>query len=600
MEQILQTQVDLAGLMKVLGDNLYSTPNVALRELVQNGHDSCHRRRLEDTRDFVARVTVVANPGDRTLTIEDTGAGLTDQEIKLYLATVGSGYTRHLRDGGHNDQGLIGYFGLGFLSAFVVSDRTVVHTCSYQNPDQAWVFASRSGQTYTIRSGEPRPVGTKITLHLKSTFQSLASPDVVRSLLRRYCSLLPLPIFCADEQVNREPPPWRDEDTNPMVLQRNALDFASRFETNLKPLFTLPLPANGADAQGLIWVQSASTYGSSDNRRVWVFVRGMMVTDDERELLPSWAVFCGAVVESDQLTPTASRESLQKDETYKTLQRAVRDALLDGFSQLATKQKAVWERFLLRHNEALLGSALADPALFSLLGNDLTVPTSEGNLTLPALAARSQGRIHVNRGDKRGFEELLFRALKVPIIDGTRYAALPFARLYAQKNGIEIVVMGTDTGNQALFHKASLGSEVDEQLRAWFAAEDVEVIVSRFEPDFIPLVLVPDREVELKRRIESDEANARIASAALSLARMFTASVSGETSARLYVNTSCQAIRALATAPEASRQTALTLLRALVSMNSEWSHEGRFMEVDEAMQKFCTTIETILTTPIHS
>jgi molecular chaperone HtpG len=119
-----KTRVDLEGLMKVLGDHLYSTPMVAVRELVQNAHDSCERRRIEAGEDFEARIVVRADPSAKTLTIEDTGAGLTDDEIREYLATVGAGYTRTLRQReqvGDTANSLIGYFGLGFLSAFVVS-----------------------------------------------------------------------------------------------------------------------------------------------------------------------------------------------------------------------------------------------------------------------------------------------------------------------------------------------------------------------------------------------------------------------------------------------------------------------------------------------
>src|SRR5262249_37937863 len=91
--ELLRTQVDLAGLMRVLGKNRYSRPHVAIRELVQNAHDSCVRRQLEDPSEFEPSIVVVADPGKRMLTITDTGAGLTREEIVKYLATVGAGYT---------------------------------------------------------------------------------------------------------------------------------------------------------------------------------------------------------------------------------------------------------------------------------------------------------------------------------------------------------------------------------------------------------------------------------------------------------------------------------------------------------------------------
>lgn len=107
-----KTKVDFAGLMRVLGEALYSTPHVAIRELVQNAYDSCTRRALEAADRFEPAIAVTVAPG--VLTITDNGAGLTAEEIHSYLATVGAGYTRALREQGA--KGLIGYFGLGFLS----------------------------------------------------------------------------------------------------------------------------------------------------------------------------------------------------------------------------------------------------------------------------------------------------------------------------------------------------------------------------------------------------------------------------------------------------------------------------------------------------
>jgi len=161
-------QVDFEGLMEVLGKNLYSTPLVAVRELVQNAHDSCQRRILEDANlaKYSPLIRLIIRQG--TLTIEDNGAGLTRQEILDYLATIGAGYTRRLR-AEHGDDGLIGAFGLGFLSAYVISDRVEVRTTSYKEPQARWRFTSRTGERFSI---EPEPahergVGTQVTLTLR-------------------------------------------------------------------------------------------------------------------------------------------------------------------------------------------------------------------------------------------------------------------------------------------------------------------------------------------------------------------------------------------------------------------------------------------------
>lgn len=594
--EISRTRVNLGGLMKVLGENLYSTPNVALRELVQNAHDSCHRRRIEDSADFEPLIEVRA--GDRSLIIEDTGAGLTRTEIDDYLATVGSGYTRNLRDerpGG--DAGLIGYFGLGFLSAFIVSERTEVHTASYQTPDQAWLFQTRKGESYTVSEAASRPVGTTVKLQLAEGFTELADVRVLQALLERYCCLLDFPIRCGGRVINAEPPPWRDPSIESTIRRRRlAIEFAERFESRFAPLFCIELPRPGdrdAPCSGLLWVQDAGTYGTSDNRNVWVFVRHMMVTGEDRELLPDWAGFCGAVIESTDLVPTASRESLKRDAVYDRTADYLRDALIRGLADVAREQPEAWRQMQLRHNEALRGAALCDERLFDLLAADVTVPTTQGELTVPAVLERARGKLYVSQSDRGGYEELLFRALKVPVVQGIRYAALPFCREYAERRRGQLVILGTDSGDSDVFGAPECSAEQAARLAGWFAADDTEVVCGAFEPPHLPLVLVPDRDVELKRRIESDEADARMSRAALGLARGFTASIDDRAGARLYVNTRCPAIRALFDAGEPEREVALDLLRSLVAMLAEGA-ETRVMGIDQALEKFCATVVAML------
>lgn len=629
-----QTKVDLGGLMKVLGEHLYSSPNVAIRELVQNAHDSCVRRRLESAVAFEPRIVVTTDPAARTLGFEDAGAGLTEDEIERYLATIGSGYTRTLRDQGH--EGLIGYFGLGFLSAFVISERIDVWTCSYQDPGRAWSFSSRSGQSYVVQPAPPRPVGTRVTLHLLPRFEELSRVGPVRSLLERYCGLLEVPIFCTEERgagvsraslppdgeaaanaaewstqgsdadgsaeslgaaINAVAPPWRrsgDEGSSPVRRRRDALEFVRRFEPGFEPLCTLPVePEVAGDVRGLLWIQDGTTYGTSDNRNVSVFVRGMLINDDERDLLPTWAGFMGAVLESDVLRPTASRESLQKDEAYTAAQARVREALVEGLRGLASEQPASWRTVLRRHNEALLGASLCDVRLFDLLCDELTVPTSQGDLPVATVLTRSGGRLHVSQADRGGFEELLFRALKVPVVQGVRYGALPFCREYTQRRHGRLVMVGTSGGDRELFRRQELPQADAERLQAWFGGDAAQVVPARFAPDHLPLVVVADREAELKRRIESDDADKRIASAVLGLARRFTGSLVKGPELRVYVNLDCAVVPALLAASPERAEAALALLRPLLGLLSEPDDDGRLMPIDEALAGYCRAVTRI-------
>ncbi|WP_045299437.1 ATP-binding protein [Saccharothrix sp. ST-888] len=565
------TEVDLGGLVGVLATHLYSTPLVALRELVQNAHDSHTRRRLEDpdcTAEAVIRVR--GDAARRTVAIEDTGAGLTEPEIHSYLATVGTGYTRLLREV-TGDQSLIGAFGLGFLSAFSVAEEVTVTTTSHREPGAGHRYRSRGGEQYSVEKVAPRPVpGTVVELLLKPEHAHLADEYALREALGRYCVLLPIPVHVGEDEtpVNDVPVPWRYEPPGDRYAAR--MRFATAFGRRFEPLAAFPVtPVEGStDAVGLLWVQDGGTYGSSDNRDLSVYLRGMLLSEDARDLLPGWAGFIGGVIESTRLTPTASREDLQHDEHYRALQQALADAVVDGLYETARLHPAAWRRILARHGQDLLGAALCDDRLFTLLADDVPVPTSQGDLTAGALRAAGGGAVHVALGSGGGFEEMLYRAMQVPIARGDRYAVLPFLRRYAQLRGCRIVELGSESGNRELFRdpEQPLPAEEAAWLGAALADPGEQLVPARFDPPGLPLVLVPDREAELKARIEDDQADARIPSAALRLARAFTAKTDGTVKARLYLNLASPAVDRLLTAYRTGHTgstTAAGLLRSL-------------------------------------
>ena len=568
------TEVDLGGLLTVLGSHLYSTPAVAVRELVQNAHDSITRRRIEDPGFEGGRIELEGDPGRGLLVVRDDGAGMTRDEVARFLATIGAGATREARERGEAEEDLIGLFGLGFLSAFIIADRTRVRSTSHKAPGEGVEYRSTTGERYALADAEPRPPGTEVELELGGDHRPLSDPATLRSIVARYCGLLDVPVLVGGEPVNSTPPPWRDPDApstpHPAEGHRRRRAFAQAFDPSFEPVCFVdvePEEALGSDARGLLWVQDAATYGGSDNRRLAVYVRGMLVDDDARELLPRWAGFVSGVVESRALTPTASREELQRDRVYDAVRTTLKEDLVAGLSTVAREQPEAWSRVLHRHNEALLGAALADERVEALVADDLFVPTSDGDMSARELLEAGGGRAHVGMGEG-GFEEMRFRALKVPIALGTRYAVLPFLRRWCEAQGAELVEIGTERGDGALFRRA----ELPEAERAWLAeqlaGDGDELIPAAFEPEGMPFVLVPDREAELKKRLEDDEADGRIAASALHLARLHTETIAGGRAARLYVNVGSPAVAALLAAHRrgADTEAATGLLRAVLSL----------------------------------
>jgi len=524
--EISNTQVDLEGLLEVLGSNLYSTPIVVIRELVQNAHDACIRRKIESDWTETPVIRLKGSPDKQTIIISDNGSGLTRSEVSDYLATIGSGYTRVLRQSKANEDA-VGYFGLGFLTAYVVAKKVEFITTSYQSPGSTSRFQSMGGKQYTLSDTEQQPVGTQVILYLKEEFNRLADNEYLAQLIRRYCCLLPIDIFIGDDEtpVNRIPVPWRlENDVSDLRRSKLSLEFAEIFDGYFEPVTTIPMHFDNDEVKlsGLIWFQDGSFYSTSDNRITTVFIRSMHVTDDAKDLLPNWAGFVGCVIDSHNLTPTASRESVKEDEAFDKVRELVKEVLIEALVKIASEKGATWNRLQSRHNQSLLGASISDPLLFEAMHDKLELPTSSGDMTaMEAVRRTPDKKLTIALEQGGGFEQLIARSIGVPLVYGYRFAVMAFCRELSRYSNVELRTLGGDHG-ESLFPVVNVDSDSKTVLEKHFDVSNAKVVISSFEPASLPAVRVIDQDSLLKQRIESNELERSVGSATLMLARSFT------------------------------------------------------------------------------
>ncbi|MCF6319313.1 MAG: ATP-binding protein [Proteobacteria bacterium] len=588
------TNVNLDGLLEVLGKNLYSSPSVAIREIVQNAHDACIRRKIEAPSETDLSIRINIDSNKNTLTIHDNGSGLTQQEVKQYLATIGSGYTRVLRNQSQTDE-MIGYFGLGFLSAYVIADKVEVWTTSYQTPEQSWHFVSKGGKQFSIGPCTNREIGTTVKLKLKNNFSELSSHNVLESLLTKFCCLLPIPIFLESQQqpINHLVCPWRmDQNTSTLKLKKERLKFAEIFEDTFAPICVIPIPQdNTLNVNGLIWIQDSSGFSTSDYRNGSVFVRNMFISNEGRELLPLWAGFVGCVVESNQLTPTASREDIQKDQVYHDLQDLLASTLTKGLKHIAENETENWRRILARHNQALTGAAVNDDGLFDLLKNEIKLPSSSGDMTVNALLKKSENRLYLRTEDSNSYEDILFKSKMIPVVSGYLFAAASFCYKYADTYHVKIIELGTQSGNEQMFKILLPEPMIQNQLISLIKTPGDEILFTQFAPEHIAMIIIDNQDVLLKKRIEQDDSDKRIGRAALILAKMHTNTISDENIRKVYINMDSPLVQRLIDLSEdgeKSQQLSRLLRSFTVSLCHNTSDET--VDFNDELIKFSQTL----------
>jgi molecular chaperone HtpG len=533
--EILPVEIHLPGLLKVLGEHLYSNPRVALRELIQNAHDSCVRRREEDatvTKSYAPAISVRIDHDAQQLLIEDNGSGLTREEITIFLATVGRGYTRELREklsSAERDEALelIGMFGLGLLSAFMIATKIEITTTSYQTPGEAWRWVSEGGQSYALRPASREPIGTMVRLDLRDDAKFLLDSIVLNDILKVYAEFLTVPITIGDNPtpINNRPAPWlRESEPGP---GRNAL-YASWIEERfgVRPLTVLPLEdITGEDGatiplHGVLYVPPKSIISIQEYGNVTVYVRHMLITEDERDLLPPWARFVTGIIDCPLLNPTASRETLRHDETYATVRAALGKALLEHFTTLAEQAPLDWSAIVQAHNDLIKGWAIRAGDFFMRVADLVSFKTSRGQLTLPEYLHENPGRIYYYHDDEGVTQALaLFEARRLAVIDARWFADVAFLKTYSQVYGVPVEELTPAAGY--------LFTPVTDSEGAWQAVieacreEGCPVRLLAYEPEHLPMILLYPPGAERVRRAQQNMNEQRYVGPIRSLVRTY-------------------------------------------------------------------------------
>lgn len=381
-------QVDLRGMVDLLSHHLYSSPRVFIRELLQNAVDAITARRLLDP---AAPASITITAGD-SVTVSDTGVGLTEDEVHRFLATIGHSSKRDEEGLALARTDFIGQFGIGLLACFVVADEITVRTRSAREPGAPTVeWRGYADGRYSINvlaaSTRPEP-GTTVTLVPRPGAEEWFTAVKVAQLARHYGSLLKYPVVLDDSgsrvPITDTPAVW--DRTYASALARREALFAHAQQTfDFVPLDVIDLDLPIVGLRGVAYV-SPTPVNPSRTAGHRVHLRGMLLSDQASQLLPEWAFFVRCVVDTDSLRPTASREALYEDDTLAAVRDALGERLRDWLAQLAASDPGTLNRFLAVHHLAVKALARYDDQLLRMLLPWLPFETTDGSVTLDEFA----------------------------------------------------------------------------------------------------------------------------------------------------------------------------------------------------------------------
>ena len=361
-EEKLTFQTDVSRLLHIVANSLYSEKQIFLRELISNASDACDRLRYEaithpdltaDDPEF--RVRIAIDKKAQTIEIADNGIGMNRDGLVDDLGTIArsgtTAYMEELSGDDKKDVALIGQFGVGFYSAFMVADRVDV-VSRRAGEDQAWRWSSDGGGEFTIAEAEKDSRGTIVTLHLRKAEKEFLEPARLESIVRTYSDHIALPIRIArdgtDETINQASALWTR--TKKEITADQYKEFYHHVGHAFDdPWMTLHWRAEGKlEYTNLLFVPSMPPFDLFHPERkhgMKLYVRRVFITEECEELVPRWLRFVRGLVDSEDLPLNISRETLQNNPLLARMRTSITKRILNELAKKADKAPDEYANF---------------------------------------------------------------------------------------------------------------------------------------------------------------------------------------------------------------------------------------------------------------
>ena len=373
--------IDAQNIMPVIKRWLYSDKDIFLREVVSNGCDAITKYRMTNPDDeSEMSVMVTVDKENKTLTISDTGIGMTEDEVKRYINQVAfSGASEFMKkfEGDEKKGDIIGHFGLGFYSVFMVSENVEIETLSCQEGAEPVHWESKDGMDFAISEGHRTTHGTSIILHISDEEKEFLELYRVREVLTRYCGYMAYPIYLMDanakpvereeeipgetnedgtpkkRKVVDEPKPSLINDTKPLWLKKPSecedkeyIDFYHKMFGWEDPLFWVHLNVDYPfNLKGILYFPKLRNDFGKYEGQVKLFAGQVFVADNVKEVIPEFLTLLKGVIDCPDLPLNVSRSFLQNDGTVKKLSAHITKKVADKLCGLFNTERETYQKY---------------------------------------------------------------------------------------------------------------------------------------------------------------------------------------------------------------------------------------------------------------
>ena len=357
--------VTTENIFPVIKKFLYSDHEIFLRELVSNAVDATQKlKTLSAKNEFQGElgdltIEVSVDPEAKTLTVTDKGIGMTEEEIDKYINQIAfSGAEEFLAK--YKDQAIIGHFGLGFYSSFMVADKVEIFTQSYKEGSKAVHWSCDGSPEYELEElSEKRERGTSIVLHLSEDCSEYCQKSKVEELLKKYCHFLPIPIAFGkvqewkdgkyvdtdkDNIINNTEPLWTRKPTE--ITEQEYKDFYSElYPASDEPLFYIHMNIDYPfNLTGILYFPKINNNFEIQKNKIQLYCNQVFVTDQVEGIVPEYLTLLHGVIDSPDIPLNVSRSYLQSDSNVKKISGYITRKVADRLKELFTTMRSDYEQ----------------------------------------------------------------------------------------------------------------------------------------------------------------------------------------------------------------------------------------------------------------
>lgn len=351
-----QLEIHSENILPIIKKWLYSDKDIFVRELVSNSTDAIQKVKLlrdqglADAKDEDFRIDVNLDKDKKTITFTDNGIGMDADEVKQYIAQIAfSGaedFVAKYKTGTEKDQ-FIGHFGLGFYSAYMVADKVEINTLSYKPGAEAVLWINDGSSEYILEKGTRKERGTEITLFVNPESEEMLDESKLKSILKHYCSFLPVPIYLNGVRINTEEPLWIKSPSE--CTEKDYLKFYRSLEPyGEDPLFWIHLNVDYPfHLKGILYFPKVKRDFDFNKSTIQLYSNRVFVSDNCKDIVPDYLMALRGVIDSPDIPLNVSRSYLQMDKTVRQLSthisKKVSDSLNTLFKTDRSKFEATWE-----------------------------------------------------------------------------------------------------------------------------------------------------------------------------------------------------------------------------------------------------------------